>query len=198
MKKNFSLYKSQLASSNYKFNTNFDTYSEIDFRNYLLFGKNFSIKESFKKEEDSFFNESGYCFMYDHKSNAKLSIDVGPIGDTISAAHGHSDIFHFNFQLNNNSFFIDPGTYQYHTKDEFWRNYFRGISAHNTVSINNKNHATVNGRMSWVDCPETKIDNCSFVEEESSCKATTNAFIKDGVVHSRAFKINKKNQEYSY
>ncbi|OBX21837.1 MULTISPECIES: alginate lyase family protein [Bizionia] len=188
---NFSLYQSQLASSNYLFQTNFKVYQEIDFRNYLIFGSDFHIKNQTQNESDTLFETSGYCFMYDHDNQTKLSFDVGTIGDHISAAHGHSDIFHFNFSTKGVPFLIDSGTYQYHSKYSFWRNYFRGITAHNTVSINNKNHATNNGRMSWINLPETIIDSFIKTNTKTVCQATTDAFKRFGVTHSRSIDFNK-------
>ncbi|WCO01639.1 alginate lyase family protein [Psychroserpens ponticola] len=190
----FSLFESQLKTSNHLFNTSFNVNNTFDFRNYLIFGSAYQSKASKKLEADTIFENSGYCFIYDHDKKMKLSIDMGPIGDTISAAHGHSDIFHFNLQIENRPFIIDSGTYQYHSNKTFWRDYFRGITAHNTISVNHKQHATNNGRMSWINCPETTIDGFTSSNQESSCKGTTNAFNSENVIHSRHFSVEKQHQ----
>lgn len=192
--KEFSLYNSQLKSSNFLFDTKNNSDGILDFRNYLIFGESFkNIQQNFKWK-DTLFEESGYCFVYDADRELKFSCDVGPIGDNISAAHGHSDIFHFNIQVGNTPFIIDSGTYQYHSKDIFWRNYFKGITAHNTVSINNLDHAVNNGRMSWINKPITKINTFKEKENTVFLKATTNAFQKENVQHARTFLINKKDK----
>jgi hypothetical protein len=188
----FSLYNSQLLSSNFLFDTNYNAQDKFDFRNYLIFGSSFKNTTSLKLEKDVLFKESGYCFIYDHDDKMKLSFDVGNIGDTISAAHGHSDIFHFNLQLENIPFIIDPGTYQYHSNKTFWRNYFRGITAHNTISINNKQHAVNNGRMSWINCPQTSITEFDLNINKPFCRATTNAFKLQNVTHTREFRVDKE------
>lgn len=180
----FSLYQSQLSSSNYLYNTTFNSNGKTDFRNYLIFGEDFRAKAFKTLPKTTFFRSSGYCFIYNHKNHIKFSFDVGKIGDDISSAHGHSDIFHFNLQQGNQEILIDPGTFQYHQKDLFWRNYFRGITAHNTISINNQHHALPNNRMSWTSRPQTPITE--FLEEENRifCKSEHYAF-KD-IIHQRS------------
>lgn len=189
--KNFSLYRSQLQTSNFLFETKYKSDGKIDFRNYLIFGSQYSVQKFDLPENDELFKESGYCFFYDHSAKAKLSFDCGNIGDEISAAHGHSDIFHFNFELGGLPFIVDSGTYQYHSKYEKWRDYFRGVTAHNTISINNKNHAFNNGRMSWINRPKTQVMDAALNKTESFCRATTNAFKSEKVVLTREIKFQK-------
>lgn len=193
--KGFSLFRSQLKSSNYLFQTKYRSDGLLDFRNYLIFGSEFNNETIFSPESDTLFDDSGYCFMYDHNSKAKLSFDCGPIGDEISAAHGHSDILHFNFEVGGVPFIIDSGTYQYHSKYEQWRNYFKGIKAHNTISINGKDHAINNGRMSWVERPKTLVESYEVSRFKTICKATTNAFEKEGVRVSRNIEFNKEQKK---
>lgn len=188
---NFSLYKSQLQTSNYLFQTKYKSNGQVDFRNYLIFGSEFSVEHNDLNEMDTLFEDSGYCFMYDHNSKAKLSFDCGPIGDDVSAAHGHSDIFHFNLDVGGTPFLVDSGTYQYHSNYEPWRDYFKGITAHNTIAINNKNHALNNGRMSWINRPITQVKSASLNEVESYCRATTNAFKAESVVLAREIQFRK-------
>lgn len=191
----FSLYESQLSTANYMFNTNYKSSKNIDFRNYLIFGNQFIHNQGDKKEEDLLFEASGYSFMYDHNTKTKISFDCGAIGDHISAAHGHSDIFHFNLSVNELPFLVDSGTYQYHSKYTLWRNYFRSVKAHNTISVNNKNHAVNNGRMSWISCPKTEIKDSYFSADYSFCEAETDAFKKEGVIHARRVDFDKMKKE---
>jgi len=191
----FSLYESQLSTANYMFNTNYKSNKNIDFRNYLIFGNQFVNNQGDKIEEDKLFESSGYSFMYEHNTKTKLSFDCGAIGDHISAAHGHSDIFHFNLSVNDIPFLIDSGTYQYHSKHTLWRNYFRSVKAHNTISVNNKNHAVNNGRMSWINCPNTEINYSHFSNNYSFCEAETDAFKKEGIIHVRRIDFYKSKKE---
>src|SRR5690606_22975509 len=104
--KNFSLYISQLDISNFLLRTHYKSESKVDFRNYLIFGSAFTCNRYDTNKKDTLFRDSGYCFMYDHETKTKLSFDCGPIGDEISSAHGHSDIFHFNLEVGGIPFLI--------------------------------------------------------------------------------------------
>ena len=53
--------------------------------------------------------------MYDFESKAKISFNFGTIGDKINGAHGHSDIFHFNLEVDGCRYLTDSGTFQYHS-----------------------------------------------------------------------------------
>lgn len=188
----FNLFKSQLATANHIFKTSYSSTGKLDFRNYLIFGEAYRTEKHSPVMKDRIFDYSGYGFFYDPQKLVKLSFDVGKMGDSISAAHAHSDILHFNFSKNGVPFFIDPGTFQYHSKDLFWRNYFRSISAHNTISINKKEHAEINGRMNWLKMPNTKIGTTQICENSSTCNATINASKKDGVIHKREFLLDRQ------
>ncbi len=50
-------------------------------------------------------------------------------------AHGHLDALSFYLSVDGVEFFVDPGTYLYHSGGK-WRTYFRSTAAHNTVRIN--------------------------------------------------------------
>ena len=187
----YSLYESLLQSADHLLGTSYNRNGEVDFRNYLLFGDtvNPRITGVFPKEE--LFDKSGYCFMYDHEQKLKVSFDVGTIGDRISAAHGHSDLLHFTLQLNGQPVIIDPGTYQYHSKDIFWRDYFRGITAHNCIAINGEHHAQMNNRMSWLGRPVVNIEEIELNSDLSFCAASHNAYAKFGVETRRRVELNK-------
>ena len=191
---NFSLYSSQLATANHIFKGSYQSRGEVDFRNYLIYGSAFQAREHSSVPPDALFPDAGYFFSYDHDHKMKLAFDVGEIGDSVSAAHGHSDIFHFTLAIDGQEFLIDPGTYQYHTRFGFWRDYFRGITSHNTISVNGKDHGKKNGRMSWIDRPEVWITNCELEMPYTLCAAKTTAFNKEGILHSRAIHHNKSNQ----
>ena len=191
----YSLYESLLQSADHLLDTYYNRNEKVDFRNYLLFGDKVKPQITNNLPNEALFDRSGYCFMYDHEHQLKVSFDVGTIGDHISAAHGHSDLLHFNLQLNGQSFIIDPGTYQYHSKDIFWRDYFRGISAHNCISINGENHAVMNNRMSWLGRPAVNIEEIELNNDLSFCAASHNAYAKFEVELRRRVELNKKKRK---
>lgn len=190
---NFSIYKSLLMSSDIEYKTNYSKKVEFDLRNYLIFGdkKKSNLNYKLKEKEDKIFEKSGYAFFYNNTNNTKLSFDFGKIGDEISAAHGHSDILHFMLETKGIPIVIDPGTYQYHKRHQSWRSYFRGISAHNTISINHSDHAKAISRMSWVNQPQVSLLNYNINKNSSEIKAQHNAFDRFGVIHTRSMVFNK-------
>jgi hypothetical protein len=194
--KSFSLYDSLILSANMEFNLDHYAKNQFDLRNFLIYGDDLESvsKVSAEKIKDEIFKESGYAFLYDHVSSAKASFDFGQIGDKISAAHGHSDIFHFNFELQGEQILIDSGTFQYHKRFSDWRSYFRGVTAHNTISIENSDHAFQNSRMSWLNLPKIKLIDFKISREFSFIEAETDAFKKHNVIHRRSLWFNKKDK----
>ena len=193
----FNLYRSILQSGCIHFNNPATiNLGKFDLRNYLIYGE-----PAFKRYGESrlkpierkskLYEHSGYGFFYHDK--VKLAIDVGRIGDHLMAAHGHSDLMHFILEKNGFQYLIDSGTYQYHEKSSFWRRYFKGISSHNTISVNNLNQAVYNNRMSWVDTPEISGLRFKETSDRIKCEASHNGFLKQGVnvIHRREFCLEK-------
>lgn len=195
--KDFSIYESLLHSSDIVYKTNYKNSEKIDLRNFLIFGsdvKNCKEDSVVKYNDDEIFLDSGYVFCYDNKAKAKFSMDFGQIGDNISSAHGHSDILHFTLDIKGIQILVDSGTYQYHSKYKSCREYFRGISAHNTISINGLDHAVQNNRMSWINKPKVNLLNYKLSNILSSLEAQTDAFKKENIIHRRKFVFDKENQ----
>lgn len=97
------------------------------------------------------FASGGYYIINRDKGTSKeqkLIFDCGELGYLSLAAHGHADALSFHFSAGGIPIFIDPGTYAYHTNRK-WRNYFRGTSAHNTISIDSKNQSEIAGNFMW-------------------------------------------------
>lgn len=117
------------------------------------------------------------------------------IGDHLLSAHGHSDLLHFTFELGGFPFIIDPGTFQYHSNYTFWRNYFRGIYAHNTISVDDCHHAMPATRMSWINKPHTTIVNYSSTKTDVLCVAEHDGFNmgQSGTIHRRSINMNRTN-----
>ncbi len=201
--KRFSIYHSMMTSSAILFkDASFvDSKSRIDLSNYLFFGDNSTIllnelssKTSSLKSQ--LFKDSGYCIY--KEENSTLIFDIGQIGMEPMAAHGHSDLLSFTLSVHGIPYIIDPGTFQYHEKDAFWRNYFKGTNAHNTISINDLDQAQSGGRFIWLNKPAASL--IDFVNDNNhiSCKASHNGFKKQGVpcLHSRRIEFNRSTAEY--
>lgn len=194
-KKKFSIYNSLLMSSDIEYDSNYVDSENIDLRNYLIYGETYfkhnEKTRNINTKKDTLFKSSGYGFFYNEKNRTKLSVDFGAIGDNVSAAHGHSDIFHFMLEIKGIQILVDSGTYQYHKKNTKWREYFRGIKAHNTVSINSLNQAISNSRMSWIEMPNVKLLNSFITKEVSYISTEHDAYKRQGIKHKREFKFEK-------
>lgn len=172
--------------------------TNFDIRNYLNSGK---IKDTITKEEPielgiQLYKKSGYCFFYDKE--IKLIFDVGELGLSPLAAHGHADALQFILSYQDEPFIVDTGTFQYHSKYKKWRQYFRSTLAHNTISIDKKDQSRQVGRMNWVRNYKTKIEE--FVQHNDCviCSATHNGYQKQGLntIHQRKIIYKKSEKEF--
>ncbi len=99
------------------------------------------------------FPESGYFLMgsdFGTENEIRILADAGPLGYLSIAAHGHADALSLTLSVGGHEVLIDPGTYTYQGEIE-WREYFRGTSAHNTVTVDGENQSQSGGRFMWLN-----------------------------------------------
>lgn len=161
----------------------------------FLFNKEDSLpnRDSSTNYKNSIGYEDAGIFVMAEERNSDSELfvmaDVGPLGFLSIAAHGHADALSFTMSYGGVPFFIDPGTYVYHT-DYNWRKYFRGTSAHNTLTIDGLDQSEQAGAFLWTDKAKT------FVKKWDS-KNNILVAIHDGykkrlnVIHQRKFELNK-------
>lgn len=111
--------------------------------------------------------DGGYAvchFWKEQKEKAIVVFDFGPIGQAPLRAHGHSDLLSVYLTYKNKPFLVDTGTYIYYGDDQ-WRNYFKGATAHNTLTIDGKNQIQHLGRFQWGREPERywKLRNAHMI-----------------------------------
>jgi hypothetical protein len=97
------------------------------------------------------FPESGYYLLgrdFGEPGEIRLLVDAGPLGYLSLAAHGHADALAFTLNVAGEEVLIDPGTYCYHTAPA-WRAWFRGTSAHNTLSVDGEDQSVQHGNFMW-------------------------------------------------
>ena len=113
--------------------------------------------------------------------------DCGPLGLPPLAGHGHADALSFVLDVNGEAVLIDPGTFTYF-KSRFWRDYFRGTSAHNTVRIDGLDQSVFGGpflalQHNQAECREwisgSKVSGRSFGYQR----------LESGVVHTRSLEL---------
>ncbi len=98
------------------------------------------------------FPEGGYYILgaeFETPKEIRIVADAGPLGYRSIAAHGHADALSFTLSAGGLEFFVDPGTYAYHTQAR-WRNYFRGTAAHNTVRVDGLDQSEIGGNFMWL------------------------------------------------
>lgn len=104
----------------------------------------FSSKEG-QKEGLISFEESGYSLLRSGRS--QLLFDHGPLGMPPLFGHGHADALSVLLRVGKQPILIDPGTFSY--SDPQWRSYFRGTTAHNTVTVDRQDQAVQGASFIW-------------------------------------------------
>jgi hypothetical protein len=95
------------------------------------------------------FENGGYYVMRDSwtaKANYLL-FDCGPHGQA-NCGHAHADALAFELAANGRTLLVDPGTYTY-TGAKDLRDWFRGSSAHNTLTVGQQSSSISAGPFSW-------------------------------------------------
>ena len=194
----YNLYESLLNDFSILYNKEIDKSYHFDLRNYLLLGdKGYDDYNRLKskdiisdKKEVSLLKDTG-CFII-NENNVHLLFDVGKIGMPPVMCHGHSDILSFVLYYKELPFIIDSGTFQYNDKYKKYREYFRGVSAHNTISINKRDQAVKGNGMFWMSNPDVKIIDYNLCKESPFCIATHNGYCNKGemIIHKRKVDFN--------
>jgi hypothetical protein len=169
----------------------------FDLKNTLLLGKEGqklfdSLKDVPFKIKSTFYEKEGHFIMKEVKNNKEIYIhfNAAPTGYLSTAAHGHADALSFIMHLNGRPFFIDSGTYTYHTEPE-WRKYFVGTLSHNTVRINEENQALFVGPTLWLNHYRIKTIKAYTDDKTDHVIASHNGYKKIGVTHQRELLFDK-------
>ena len=103
------------------------------------------------------FKSSGLYVMRDSwKSDANyLLFDAGHHG-VANCGHAHADALAFDLSAHGKPFLVDPGTYTYTASREM-RNWFRGSTAHNTLTLDNEHSSIPAGPFSWQTIAKTSL-----------------------------------------
>lgn len=88
---------------------------------------------------------SGYTVL--EVAGRKLVFDHAPLGFVSLAAHGHADALAIWLHAHGRPVLVDAGTWRYHGPP--WRAYFRGTSAHNTITVDDCDQSEQSGPFTW-------------------------------------------------
>ncbi|MGQ1891996.1 alginate lyase family protein [Thermophagus sp. OGC60D27] len=166
----------------------------FDFRNRILFGRNFSVEKRCKKHSQTKYYEKGghiVSWFQDNLGNdIYFNFRSGSFGYLSIAAHSHSDLNSFFLSINGQPVFIDPGTYCYR-KDPLFRNYFRSALAHNTISVNSQDHALKFGFNHWHNKAEIKGEIFDYFNNKKQLSFKSGCKFPDGTKHIRYILLEK-------
>jgi hypothetical protein len=134
------------------------------------------------------FADGGYVVMrsgWDPRAH-QLIFDVGPLGCSVSAGHGHADLLSIQCALYGESYLVDSGTYVY-TADSKWRDFFRGTAAHSTVMVDGLGQAVPGGPFAWQSHPSAHLRRWVCTETFAIAEAEHAAYARllDPVTHRR-------------
>jgi hypothetical protein len=116
----------------------------------------------------------------------KLVMDVGPLGYTTIAAHGHADALSIVLAAGDKYVLVDSGTYAYHSHPE-WRSYFRGTASHNTARVDGQDQSTAAGRFLWTTKANARLLKLTDDPDAVRIEAEHDGYLRlpDPVLHRR-------------
>jgi len=141
------------------------------------------------------FPQGGYYILgcdFESESEIRLIADAGPLGYQTIAAHGHADALAFTLSVGGLEFLIDPGTFAYHAEAP-WRRYFRGTSAHNTLSVDGLDQSQSGGNFMWLRKAHAGCSTWSSTAEADWFEGWQDGFmhLPDPVMHLRSIVLDK-------
>lgn len=80
-------------------------------------------------------------------TDSHLVFDCGGLG-MLTGGHSHADALSITLFDRGRELLVDPGTFVYNGAPE-WRSYFRSTRGHNTVTIDGRDQAEMNGTFRW-------------------------------------------------
>ncbi|HET9469187.1 MAG TPA: alginate lyase family protein [Vicinamibacterales bacterium] len=130
------------------------------------------------------FPSGGYAVMRTgwERDAHQMIVDVGPLGCSFSAGHGHADLLSVQCAAFGEPVIVDPGTYCY-TPETEWRNFFRGTAAHSTVTIDGRDQVEPEGPFGWRTKPRVHVREWRANAECDLVDASHDAY--GGITHRR-------------
>jgi len=127
----------------------------------------------------------GVYMMANPEAGEQLLIDAGPQG-AATAGHGHADALSISLVTSGRTLLIDPGTCEYVGKGPE-RQQFRSTGAHNTMQVDDRDHADSKGPFAWANLPKTNVERWVVGERFDLFVGSHNGYerLTDPVVHRR-------------
>lgn len=141
------------------------------------------------------FREGGYWLLGDKfgtEREVHILADAGPLGYLSIAAHGHADALAFTLAVSGQEILVDSGTYAYHTEKR-WRDYFRGTSAHNTLTVDGVDQSVPGGSFLWLRKAQSRCLKFESTPNQDVWEAEHSGYqrLSDPVIHQRQLVLDK-------
>ncbi len=138
------------------------------------------------------FTSGGYFILgerFETAEEVRIVADAGPLGYLSIAAHGHADALAFTLSASGKPMLVDPGTYAYHTQGR-WRRYFKGTSAHNTVTVDGEDQSVFGGNFLWLQHAASHVEAFERVAGADLLVASHDGYrrLSDPVRHRRTWR----------
>ena len=123
------------------------------------------------------FPSGGYAVMRSgwERDALQMVVDVGPLGCSVSAGHGHADLLSIQCSAFGEPVLVDPGTYCY-TPEREWRSFFRRTAAHSTVVLDGRGQVEPEGPFSWRGRPHVHVHEWRSNAESDFLDASHDAY----------------------
>ena len=138
-----------------------------------------------QNRESVTYREGGYSIL--RKGKVFVLMDHADLGFGAIAAHGHADALSIVLRYGCKGFFVDPGTYIYHSEKK-WRDYFRMTRNHNTIEINGMDQSEMKGPFLWGRKAKTTLMKSEFGEVER-IEALHDGYESEGIIHKRCLEL---------
>lgn len=137
------------------------------------------------------FFEGGYFVLgeaFGTRREIRIVADAGPLGYLAIAAHGHADALSFTLSAAGSPMLVDPGTGSYDATAP-WRHYFRGTSAHNTVTVDGEDQSLYRGGFLWHRHAEARVEQLDLAGPVQTLVARHDGYMRlpDPVLHRRTW-----------
>jgi hypothetical protein len=133
------------------------------------------------------FPDSGYYVLQD--AQQYVFFDAAPMG----GAHGHADALHVEWMHSGRLIFGDSGRYTYQEGE--WRRYFKGTSAHNTITVDGQDQTPYISTQQWGE-PEATVTVHRWVSCETydfiDASHQGYARLSEPITHRRWMLMGKK------
>ncbi|MBC7791525.1 MAG: alginate lyase family protein [Anaerolineae bacterium] len=137
--------------------------------------------------------DMGYAVIRDQITDAKvhITVDVGQFIRNPAPDHGHCDALSFELYAGDRPLLIDPGVFFPNRDAGPWRQYFRGTSAHNTVSIDGREQSELLAMSDVGDRAEVRLLGSSSAGRTATVRASVRPYwaaTAADVLHTRAIR----------